>query len=503
MPGRHINDHQMRLYMKSRLTVKKPAAAAQAAMSLRTAYRIENDPRLPSQTTQPRGRRRSDPLVAFFDTEIVPMLEAASDMRPIAIFEEMQRRHPELPDGVRRTMERRIRQWRALNGKDRDVIFRQVQEPGRMGLSDFTEMGDLAVRVAGVDLDHRLYHFRLACSGFEHVHVILGGESYVALAEGLQNALWALGGAPLEHRSDSLSAAFRNLDREAREDLTSRYDALCTHYRMEPTRNNRGVAHENGAIESPHGHLKNSIRDALLMRGTINFDDLAAYRSFLDEIVGRKNARNRQRIDAERAVLQPLPDNRTADYEHELVYVSTSGGFVLRKVFYTVPSRLIRHRPRARLYDDRVELFVGGTRVLTLVRGRPGRDGKHGHVIDYRHVIHALRRKPMALLNLVYRDQLWPRDAYRHMFDHLCERLSERAACKLMVELLSIAHERGCEAQLAALLTEDLAADRLPDLKALRERFAPDLASLPEVSVHLTPLAVYEALNDSYIGEAA
>jgi transposase InsO family protein len=503
MPGRHINDHQMRLYMKSRLTVKKPAAAAQAAISLRTAYRIENDPRSPLQTPRPRGRRRPDPLIAIFDAEIVPMLEAAPGLRPIAIFEEMQRRHPQLPERVRRTMERRIRQWRALNGKDRDVIFRQVQEPGRMGLSDFTEMGDLAVRVAGVDLDHRLYHFRLACSGFEHVHVILGGESYVALAEGLQNALWALGGAPLEHRSDSLSAAFRNLDREAREDLTSRYDALCTHYGMEPTRNNRGVAHENGAIESPHGHLKNSIRDALLMRGTIDFDDLTAYRSFLDEIVGRKNARNRQRIDAERAVLQPLPDNRTSDYEHELVYASTSGGFVLRKVFYTVPSRLIRHRPRAHLYDDRVELFVGGTRVLTLVRGRPGRDGKHGHVIDYRHVIHALRRKPMALLNLVYRDQLWPRDAYRHMFDHLCERLSERAACKLMVELLSIAHERSCEAQLAALLTEDLAAERVPELKMLRERFAPDLANLPQVSVHLTPLTVYEALNDSCIGEAA
>lgn len=503
MPGRHINDHQMRLYMKSRLPVKKPAAAAQAAISLRTTYRIENDPRLPSQTPRPRGRRRPDPLIAIFDAEIVPLLEASPGLRPIAIFEEMQRRHPELPERVRRTMERRIRQWRALNGKDRDVIFRQVQDPGRMGLSDFTEMGDLAVRVAGVDLDHRLYHFRLACSGFEHVHVILGGESYVALAEGLQNALWALGGAPLEHRSDSLSAAFRNLDREAREDLTSRYDALCSHYGMEPTRNNRGVAHENDAIESPHGHLKNSIRDALLMRGTIDFDDLTAYRSFLDEIVGRKNARNRQRIDAERAVLQPLPDNRTADYEHELVYVSTSGGFVLRKVFYTVPSRLIRHRPRAHLYDDRVELFVGGTRVLTLVRGRPGRDGKHGHVIDYRHVIHALRRKPMALLNLVYRDQLWPRDAYRHMFDHLCERLSERAACKLMVELLSIAHERSCEAQLAALLTEDLAAERVPELKMLRERFAPDLANLPEVSVHLTPLTVYEALNDSCIGEAA
>ena len=371
MPGRHINDHQMRLYMKSRLTVKKPAAAAQAAISLRTAYRIENDPRLPSQTPRPRGRRRPDPLVAIFDAEIVPMLKAAPGLRPIAIFEEMQRRHPELPEGVRRTMERRIRQWRALNGKDRDVIFRQVQEPGRMGLSDFTEMGDLAVRVAGVELDHRLYHFRLACSGFEHVHVILGGESYVALAEGLQNALWALGGAPLEHRSDSLSAAFRNLDHEAREDLTSRYDALCTHYRMEPTRNNRGVAHENGAIESPHGHLKNSIRDALLMRGTMDFEDLVAYRSFLDEIVGRKNARNRQRIDAERcraAATARQPHRRLrarAGLREHLGRLRPAQGILYRALALDPPPL------RARLYDDRVELFVGGTRVLTLVRGRP------------------------------------------------------------------------------------------------------------------------------------
>jgi hypothetical protein len=130
-------------------------------------------------------------------------------------------------------------------------MFRQVHEPGRLGLSDFTEMDSLGVTVAGVALDHRLYHFRLACSGFEHAHVILGGESYVALAEGLQNAIWALGGAPREHRSDSLSAAFRNLDADARKDLTTRYDALCAHYGMQPTRNNRGVAHENGSIESP------------------------------------------------------------------------------------------------------------------------------------------------------------------------------------------------------------------------------------------------------------
>jgi hypothetical protein len=176
-------------------------------------------------------------------------------------------------------------------------------------------MSDLGVHIGGVALDHRLYHFRLACSGFEHAHVILGGESYVALAEGLQNALWALGGAPREHRSDSLSAAFRNLDTQARDDLTARYDALCAHYRMEPTRNNRGLAHENGSIESSHGHLKARIRDALLLRSSAEFDDLNAYRAFIDEITSRRNARNAKRIDAERPHLQALPNTRTSDYE--------------------------------------------------------------------------------------------------------------------------------------------------------------------------------------------
>jgi hypothetical protein len=383
------------------------------------------------------------------------------------------------------------------------VIFRQVHEPGRMGLSDFTDMADLGVTIAGIQLDHRLYHFRLAYSGFAHAHVIRGGESYVALAEGLQNALWALGGAPHEHRSDSLSAAFRNLDSDAREDLTRRYDALCLHYGMEPTRNNRGVAHENGSIEGPHGHLKKAVEDALLMRGTRDFDDLAGYRLFIDEIVSRKNAHHAKRIAAERIVLQQLPGQRTCGHEETIVTVTSSGGFTLKKVFYTVPSRLIGHRLRVRLYDDRLELFIGATLLMTLTRGRAAATGKHAHVVDYRHVIHALRRKPMALLNLVYRDQLFPRDAYRLTFDRLLENIPDKAACRLMVDLLALAHDRGCEADLAEQLTADLVAVRLPDITALRTRFAPDPASLPEVVVHLTPLIAYEALLGTDIGEAA
>lgn len=489
--------------MKLKLSKALPAAAAQAGISVASAYRIEHDPRLPSEKKIPRARRRADPLAEIFDAEVVPLLQAAPGIRPVAIFDEIRRRHAEFAPGVRRTLERRIRAWRAVNGEEREVIFRQVHEAGRMGQSDFTEMSELGVTVAGVALDHRLYHFRLVCSGFEHAHVILGGESYVALAEGLQNALWALGGAPREHRSDSLSAAFRNLDADAREDLTTRYDALCAHYLMEPTRNNRGVAHENGSIESSHGHLKSSVQDALLLRGVAEFADLVAYRRFIDEIVSRKNARNGKRIDAERALLQSLPRERTCDYEETFVYVTSSGGFTLRKVFYTVPSRLIGHRLRVRLYDDRLDLLLGATMLMTLERGRAGANGKHGHVVDYHHVIHALRRKPMALLSLVYRDQLFPREAYRLTFEFLREELAERAACKMMVALLSLAHDRSCEAQLATVLADDLDNRRMPDITALLARFVPDPARLPQVTVHLASLNSYDVLVESRAQVAA
>ena len=480
--------------MKSRQINAPAVAAAKAGFSRATAYRIEGDPRLPSQKKAPRGRRRPDPLAEVWDAEIVPILKAAPGLRAIAVLAEMRRRHPEISPGVRRTLERRIRTWRALAGPEQDVMFRQEHPPGRLGLSDFTDTSELGIRVAGVRLDHRLYHFRLAFSGFAHAHVVLGGESFVALAEGLQNALWALGGVPLEHRSDSLSAAFCNLDREAQEDLTQRYQGLMRHYDMTPSRNNPGVAHENGSIESPHGHLKKALEDALLLRGSRDFDDLDAYRRFVDEIVGRQNANNRKRIELERPHLASLPKRRTADYEEKIVTVTSSGGFTLRRVFYTAPSRLIGHRLRVHLYDDRLDCFLGATPMMTLRRGRQPSADKGGHVVDYRHVIHALRRKPMALNNLVYRDQLFPRPAYRKAFEAMCVELGDKRACKVTVELLALAHDRACETELAQAIDADLDAGRLPDLALLRERFGPSPASVPVIEVDLMPLSAYDEL---------
>jgi len=494
LTGCHISDHQMRLFMTNRHTHDTTVAAAKAGFSTATGYRIEADPRLPSHKKAPRGRRRPDPLIDVWDSEILPILKASPGIRAIAVVAEIRRRHPEISPGIRRTLERRMRTWRALAGPEQDVMFRQEHPPGRLGLSDFTDTMVLAITVGGVILEHRLYHFRLAFSGYAHAHVVLGGESFVALAEGLQNALWALGGVPLQHRSDSLSAAFCNLDRDAQEDLTQRYQGLMRHYEMEPSRNNPGVAHENGSIESPHGHLKRALEDALLLRGSRDFDTLDAYRRFIDEIIGRQNAHNRKRIELERPHLADLPKRRTADFEEMVVTVTSSGGFILRRVFYTAPSRLIGHCLRVHLYDDRLDCFLGSTPMMTVRRGRQPSADKGGHVVDYRHVIHALRKKPMALNNLVYRDQLFPRPAYRRAFEALCAEVGDKRACKVTVELLALAHDRACETELAQAIDAELDDGRLPDLACLLERFGPGPGSMPMVAVDLVPLSIYDEL---------
>jgi len=230
--------------------------------------------------------------------------------------------------------------------------------------------------------------------------------------------------------------------------MTERYEALCAHYGMKASRNNRGVAHENGAVEGSHGDLKRELEDALLLRGTRDFPDATSFAAFLDDVVGQRNARRIKEIAVERESLLPLPRDRQPEGVDEIVRVTSSGGFTVRRVFYTVPSRLIGHRLRARLFKQHIDLFLGGTHVMTLPRVR-GQLGPLQHVVNYRHVIHSLRRKPGALPRLIYRDQLFPRDAYRKLYHAAMEALPERDACRLTVELLSLAHERNVEAGLA------------------------------------------------------
>jgi hypothetical protein len=195
----------------------------------------------------------------------------------------------------------------------------------------------------------------------------------------------------------------------------------------------------------------------------------------------------------EAPLLRDLPRHRTVDYDEERAVVTTMGGFTLRKVFYTVPSSFIGQRLRIRLHDDRLECYLGTSHVLTLPRGRAV-NGVRQHVIDYRHVIHSLRRKPQALANLTYRDKLFPRDAYRATWEALAANLDQRTACKTMVGLLWLAHDRACEAELAGILQQILDGGDLPDLTVLEQRFQPAEASVPHVTVRMPDAATYDAL---------
>ena len=265
MPGKPVTDQQVRAYMQDRLRHSQRGAAARAGFSERTGRRIDADPRLPSQRKPEHGRTVPDPLVAVWESVLLPILERDPAVQAVTLLRHLQLSDPDAfpDDRVRRTLERRVRDWRALHGPAQDVIFRQTSEPGRMALSDFTDAAEFGVTIAGAPFPHRLFHFVLAYSGWEHVGVVLGGESFTALAENLQDALWTLGGVPGEHRTDSLSAAYRNLDAEAAKDVTRRYDGFCAHYGMLASRCNPGEAHENGAVESHNRHLKAALDQAL------------------------------------------------------------------------------------------------------------------------------------------------------------------------------------------------------------------------------------------------
>jgi transposase InsO family protein len=422
----------------------------------------------------------------------VPLLQADARLNAVTLLEELQRRHPgEYDERVLRTLQRRIRQWRAVHGAEREVYFAQEHPPGRLGLSDFTVCDELDVEIGGAPFPHRLYQFALAHSGWRHATIVTSGESFMALSAGLQAALWRLGGVPEEHRTDSLSAAFNNLAEE--QELTRRYDDLCRHYGMRASRCNPGQSNENGSIESRHGSLKTALDQGLRLRGSRAFDDVDAYAVFVDQIVQRFNTRAAKCLPAERAVLRPLPVRRTAEYEEIPTRVSKYGIFTVKTMQYSAPSQLIGHRLMVRLYESHIEGWLGGQCVLTMPRATYRNGQKYARQIDYRHLVSALKRKPGAFARWVLRDAVFPRAVYRQTWERLAAALPEREACKTIVALLVLAAD-GHEAQLADELEQLIELDQLPDLHALTELLAPPRTTVPEVTVQIAALSSYDAL---------
>lgn len=496
MSGKTIESFQIRVYMNAReLGLSQVNAATVAEFSERTGQRIEAGTHQPKRGQQRPRRPGHDPLAGVWEKELEPMLQREPGLTPMTLFEYLQERYPGAYGQVLRTLQRRVQEWKARHGKAKEVMFPLRHKPGMMGFSDFTELKGVEITIDGVPLEHLIYHYRLAYSGWQYAQIIQGGESFVALSEGLQNALFACGGVPQQHRTDSLSAAYRNLGGQRKPALTNLYDQLCDHYRIQPTRNNRGIAHENGSIESPHGHLKHRIQQAILLRGSSDFASIGDYQALIEQAVAGLNRRCQLKYEEEKQMLQPLPQYRVADYEVVSARVSCHSTIEVRCMLYTVPSRLIGRRLELHLYHDRIMGYLAHQVVVELPRIRSSdKQKRRARCINYRHVIEGLRRKPRAFLYCTWQQELLPNDEYRQLWEHLKAQYDLDSAALLMVEALYIAAMQDKEGAVVDYLHRQLEAKTL-SLIELQEHFQLlQPLPLPQVTVTQHELSSYDQL---------
>ena len=483
--------------------LSQQVAADACGISVRSAQRIDRGELQASAQQQQCGRRwrtRADPLAEVWDSVLVPMLKKAPQLEPQTLLLHLEQIFPDQEWYRRkRTLQRRVEQWRALYGPERGVMFLQHHQPGVTGISDFTLLKGKPITVAGVVLEHRLFHFRLPYSGWCLVEVIHGGESFVALAEALQNALEACGGVPAEHRTDSLSACFRNRDGSYAGDYTSRYRELCAHLGVIATRNNRGVAHENGAIEGPHRHWKHRLEQQLLQRGSRDFETESDYRQLVAQVNGTLNNRYevKGRLEIEQLHLQPLPIERFADYDPLVARVRSTSTIEVRSVTYSVPSRLIAQQLTVHLRHDRLDLFLRSHYIETLSRLHAQKGQKALRRIDFRHVIESLRRKPRALLRAQLQDDLIPGESWRQLWRQLLAALQPDEAAKVMVDALHVAARTDDLSGVERYLRRALRSGELT-LTVLREHYGlrppRGLAALPQLQIPEHQLSSYDEL---------
>src|SRR6266480_4146833 len=452
-------DTEVKLLMQeTRKGTAQQLAAARAGMSERTARKYEQAGQLPSHLKRPHTwATRANPFEDHWPW-VIAQLERDPALQGSTLFA---------------------------------LIFEQRHQPGERAQSDFTHMEDLGVTIAGEPFPHMVYHFVLTYSNAEAISLCFS-EPFEALAEGIEKALWQLGGVPEQHRTDHLSAAVRHLRKEEREDWTLRYQALMQHYGMQPTWNNTGVAHENGDVEQSHHRFKQAVDQALRVRWCRDFSNRAAYEHFVQDLVYKRNQTRDARFTAEKEVLRPLPAAPLSPCKELRVTVSRFSTIHVNSNIYSVPSRLIGTTVMIRVRAETLEGYVGTSPVFIL----PRLVGKHKHRIDYHHLIWSLVRKPGAFAAYQYRDELFPTTTFRLAYDRLLTDWPKRSNQEY-VRILHLAATTS-ESEVETALCLLLEAGTLPTLLAVRDLVhLPTVPSIPQLHTPPLDLSPYDQLIPS------
>ncbi len=488
--------------------------ARRLKMSAKTVRKYRDADQLPSQIERAERsyRTREDPLTEFWD-EITALLERDPRLKPYAILDWLKQKYnppegePRVSDSIRRTLERRVQSWKLQHGVEQEVKFPQIHHPGDVIAFDFVVLNSLQVTLAGKPFDHMLFHAVFTYSNWEYVH-LCHSESFEALSAGLQDALHRAGGAPRRVRSDSLSAAVNNLSDD--KEFASAYRDLLAHYGVQGHRINVRKPHENGDVESSHGHLKDALDQALRLRGSRDFATAEDYMALVRQLVHRRNDERAARFQEEVAALRPLPPQRRGTSTSIFVSVKSDSVIRVKRNAYSISSKYIGLQLEVRLHQDHLELWYRNEcreRIPRLL-GRGKED------IDFRHVIDSLIRKPGAFVNYKYLNHMYPTTRFRMAYDQLLQNTTEASAVKQYLKLLYAAKHEGLDLVDDALrwfLTEGRAitADDVLQVVASQHQLpaptdvqveAPDLSTFDSLLQHKE---VYDEPEENYDQEPA
>ena len=479
-------NHQVKLLMKKLKKHTQEIAAAKSGMDVKTARKYIKSGKLPSEMKQPHAwKTKADPFADDWP-ELKQMLENAPGLEAKTLMNYLVTKSPDkYKQSQLRTMQRRVRDWRAQYGKNKEVIFRQKSRPGKQSQSDFTCMNKLNITINRQPFKHLVFHYILRHSCWESIR-ICSSESFESLVAGMEKALWELGGVAIEHRTDNLSAATQAMG--SKREFTERWQQLMAHYNMTPTTNNPGVSHENGAIEKSHDIFKRAVEQALLLRGSRDFSTHQDYADFLEEVVKTRNYGCREAIADEIDYLGELPDDKW--HSPQIIRARVSSGSIIQLLGcpYTVPSRLIHYTLVAYVYHDDIQLFYNNKLLQSMPRVQDG--SLSG--INYRHLIDSLIRKPGAFANYCYQPAMFPRLCFRKAYDMLRNKRPARAD-KEYLKLLHLAKVQS-EQEVSDAIELLLEARELPIVDAVKSLIDVYQQERRAVHVSMPKLADYDKL---------
>lgn len=484
-----VTDAQVRkLRAEMTKTGELGVAAARAGMHRNTATKYEKADLLPSEMRSPRTwRTRLDPFEEVWPS-IVEELSREPRLEARTLFDALVSEHPgRYEPGQVRTLQRRVKQWRAQHGPEKELFFPQEHRPGEAMQTDFTRMKSLGITIAREPYEHLLCHCVLPYSNWGWATPCLS-ESMAAIKKGVPAALFRLGRRPKLHQTDNSTAATHRLDTGKR-GFNEDYLDLMSHLGMEPRTTGVGKKEQNGDVEAGNGALKRFVDQQLMLRGSRDFDSHDDYADWLHNIFETRNRSRGARLEQDLAAMEPFTATPVPEYTELRVRVSGGATIRVKTNTYSVPSRLKDEHVRVRVYDERIEVHYADKLQFTVER----LVGKQRHRINYRHVVHSMLRKPGAFRRYRFHEDLFPTETFRHAFEALDAAMSERKADIEYLRILELAATT-MESAVEGVLSGMLAAGAIPDADDVKVRVAPEQPVVPDLPAPIINLKSYDGL---------